>query len=98
MSIIHGNAENYETDAMTVSGRDISIRVTETGYYYIDVKGAGDKPRICQHIFTSLNEARKAVKAYVADNAADIAKRQMIIDIAARPDKPRKNDAKSGSK
>jgi hypothetical protein len=71
--------------------------LTEGGYYYIDVKGAGDKPKLCEQMFTSLSQARRAVSAYSADNAAEIAKRKMIIEIAARPDKPRKNDAKTST-
>lgn len=91
MSITHGNADTYETDAMTVSGRKISIKINEAGYYRIDVDGPGEKPDLCNQLFTGLKFARQAVAAYVQDNKADIEKRQMIMDIASRPDKPRKN-------
>lgn len=95
MSITRGNAENYVTDEITVSGRDISIRVNEMGYYKIDVAGAGDKPELCDHLFTSLSEARKAVSQYVHDNRAAIEKKKMIMEIAQR-EYPRKGkNAKS---
>jgi hypothetical protein len=89
MSITRGNADEYITDEMTVSGRDISIGISEMGYYKINVAGAGDKPDLCNHLFTSLSEARKAVSAYVNTNKAAIEKKKMIIDIAAR-EYPRK--------
>lgn len=82
MSISRGNAETFKTDEMTVSGRTICIRITETGYYRIDVDGPGDKPALCDEIFTSLSEARKAVNAYVHANKADINKKKMIMEIA----------------
>jgi hypothetical protein len=84
MSITRGNAEVYKTDEMTVSGRNICIKINEQGYYRIDIEGAGDKPALCDHIFTSLSEARKAVSAYVNDNRAAIEKKKMIIEIAKK--------------
>lgn len=94
MSIIPGNAESYITDEMTVSGRKISIKITETGYYRIDVEGSGDKPEICNELFTSLSEARKAVSAYVHNNIVAIDKKKMIMEIAER-EYPRRKNAKS---
>lgn len=96
MSITRGNADTYVTDEMTVSGRNISIKITETGYYRIDVAGQGDKPALCDEIFTSLLEARKAVSAYVQANRADIEKKKMIMEIAER-EYPRRKNAKSGT-
>lgn len=96
MSITRGNADTYITDEMTVSGRTISIKITEQGYYRIDVAGSGDKPELCDHLFTSLSEARKAVTAYVHANKADIEKKKMIMDIAER-EYPKKNNAKSST-
>jgi hypothetical protein len=95
MSITRGNAENYVTDEMTVSGRTISIKINEQGYYRIDVAGSGDKPELCNHIFTSLSEARKAVSAYVSDNRAAIEKKKMIMEIAQREYPMNKNKGKN---
>lgn len=95
MSITRGNAENYVTDEMTVSGRTISIKINEQGYYCIDVAGVGDKPELCNHIFTSLSEARKAVSAYVNDNHAAIEKKKMIIEVAQREYPSSKNKGKN---
>jgi hypothetical protein len=84
MSITRGNAENYETDAITVSGRKLCIKVTETGYYRIDVEGPGDKLALCDELFTTLSAARKAIAAYVADHQAAINKRKFVIEIAEK--------------
>ena len=89
MSITRGNADSYKTDEMTVSGRNICIKINEQGYYRIDIDGSGDKPALCDHIFTSLQEARRAVSAYVNENRAAIEKKKMIMEIAER-EYPRK--------
>ena len=96
ISISRGSADTYVTDEMTVSGRTISIKITETGYYRIDVAGQGDKPFICDEIFTSLSEARKAVSAYVHTHRAEIEKKKMIMEIAER-DYPRRKNAKGST-
>ena len=96
MSITRGNAETYVTDAITVSGREISIKITETGYYRIDIGGAGDKPALCSEIFTALSEARKAVSAYVSENKAELDKKAMLQEIAER-EYPRRKNAKSST-
>jgi hypothetical protein len=85
MSITRGNAENYETDATTVSGRPLSIGITEQGYYIVKVGGVGEMPKICEQLFTSLSEARKAVGAYVIEHQADINKRKFIEEMASKP-------------
>jgi hypothetical protein len=85
MSITRANAESYETDAQTVSGRTIKIRINDAGYYRIDVEGVGDKPQICEHIFTSLNEARKAVSYYIHENAAAFAKEAFKAEMVSKP-------------
>lgn len=89
MSTIRGNADVYKTDEMTVSGRDICIKINEQGYYIIDISGSGDKLELCSHLFTSLSEARKAVAAYVHEHRADIEKKKMIMEVAQR-EYPRK--------
>jgi hypothetical protein len=85
MSITRGNAENYVTDHQTVGGRNISIGVNDSGYYVIKVDGVGEKPKLCEQIFTSLSEARKAVQAYVIDHAVEINKRKFIEEMASKP-------------
>lgn len=85
MSIILGNDEGYETDAITVSGRKMCIKVTDTGYYRIDVEGVGDKPQLCEHLFTNLSEARKAIRRYVAENVNQINKQAFLEEMATMP-------------
>jgi hypothetical protein len=85
MSITRGNADNYETDAMTVGGNQLKIKITEAGYYYIDIDGPGGRPKISEQIFTSLSEARKARDAYINDNKAMIEKKKFIEEMASRP-------------
>jgi hypothetical protein len=97
MSITLGNADKYKTDEMTVSGRDICIRITETGFYYIDVSGPGDKPALCDHRFTNLSEARKAIQGYVEENRAEINKKKMIIENAAKEYPRRGQGAKTNT-
>jgi hypothetical protein len=95
MSIIQ-ESDKYVTDEITVSGRKMSIKINEQGYYRIDVEGSGDKPELCEHLFTSLSEARKAVNGYVNENAAAVNKKRMLMEIAER-EYPRKKSAKSST-
>ena len=85
MSITRGNAEAYETDAMTVGGQSLKIKITDTGYYYVDVDGPGGRPKISEQIFTGLSEARKALRAYVQDNLVMHNKQKFIEEMAAAP-------------
>lgn len=85
MSIIRGSADNYETDAMTVSGHTLVIKITDQGMYYLDVEGPGGRPKISEQRFTSLNEVRKARDAFIQDNIKSIEKLRFIEDMATRP-------------
>jgi hypothetical protein len=85
MSITRGNADNYETDAITVGGNQLKIKITEQGYYYIGVDGPGGRPTLSEQRFTSLSEARKALRAYVNDNQGMIEKQKFIEEMASRP-------------
>jgi hypothetical protein len=82
MSIIHANGDKYETDAMTVSGHYLKIKVTPTGYYYIDTDEPGASPKIKDQVFTSLFEARRALDSYVQDTLKQQNKMKFIEEIA----------------
>lgn len=85
MSIIHANGEDYQTDAMTVGGQTLVIKLKENGFYYLDVEGVGGRPKISEQVFTSLSEVRKARDAYVQDNIKMIEKQKFIEEMAAAP-------------
>lgn len=87
-------AHKFETDAVTVGDRRISIKITPTGYYRIDIEGGGSRPKMCDEIFTNLRSARLAVQKYVVENAAELNKKKMIKEVAERH-KINKTDAKS---
>lgn len=78
------DGSKYETDAVTVGDRRISIKTTPTGYYRIDVEGGGSRPTMCEEIFTNLRAARIAISEYLAKNAATLNKKQLIKDVAER--------------
>lgn len=90
MSITQENAREYETDARTVGGYRISIRTTPTGYYRVSVDGPGQRPSLCDEIFTNLRSARIAINDYLLKNEATFRK-QAVIEKVAGPKPPRKN-------
>lgn len=93
MSIIPENGKRYETDAETVSGNKIVIVTTPTGYYKIDVEGVGQKPAVCNELFTNLRDARIAKDRYVMDHAAELNKQRLIERVAGpKPAKIRKKN------
>jgi hypothetical protein len=77
-------ASKFETDAVTVGDRRVSIKTTPTGYYRIDVEGSGSRPKMCDEIFTNLRAARIAISKYLTDNAATLNKKKMIKEVAER--------------
>lgn len=86
-------AHKFETDAVTVGDRKVSIKATPTGYYRIDVEGGGSRPAMCNEIFTNLRSARLAIQAYVINNGPELNKKKLIREVAERH--KIKTDAKS---
>jgi hypothetical protein len=85
VSIIHGNANDFETDALTVGGQKLVIKATDHGFYYLDVSGVGGRPKIAEQLFTSLFEVRKARDAYIQTNLKQITKMKFIEEMATKP-------------
>lgn len=76
--------DKYETDVKSVGGYRFSIKTTTTGYYKIDAEGPGQKPAICDELFTNLRSVRIALDKYIMDNQATLNK-QAVIERVAGP-------------
>lgn len=72
------------TNEVTVGDREIVIKQMPNGYYYIDVVGKGDKPQVCEQMFTSLHFAKQGLNLWLAQNAAAYNKKKLIEDVVAR--------------
>lgn len=76
----------FHTGEKTISQADFVITTTPTGLYQVETRSpaGGTKPAITEDRFTGLRHAKEAIAKYVAENAHNIRKRQVMNEGIAR--------------
>jgi hypothetical protein len=77
--------------AITRGGQPLVIKTDNHGFYFLDVEGAGGRPKISEQRFTSLSAAKQALEVYISENLGQINKMKFIEEIAGpRPGRTNK--------
>lgn len=67
----------FETGLVSLGDNEFYITTNYHGMYVIRTRGPGGSPKLCDEVFTSLREARKALDAYQLEH-------KMRLDMHAR--------------
>jgi hypothetical protein len=81
------------TGIQTLGDREFIIKSNPQGYYYIDTTGKGQRPGICDELFTNTRSAKIAIQQYQMDNAATFNKKK-VMDEAVRKAKAKLENGK----
>ena len=94
MTIVENDEDKLEilTGVQSIGEADFVITTTPSGLYRIEARGPGASPKITEERFTNISLAKRALRKYVNDNAAEMTKKAVIKEGVARRKKLREDD------